>query len=352
VKSDALPQAVPPAAQLRGAGLRYVSDADPGYSRRRSGSGWSFRDATGRRITDAGELRRIRALAVPPAYTQVWICARADGHLQATGRDARGRKQYRYHADWSRLRDEHKFERMVEFGAALPRIRAQVRRDLSVPGVGRAVLLAAVVRLLDTTRARVGNDAYARENGSYGLTTLRRRHADVAGSRVRLRFRGKSGVQHEVDIDDPAVARVVRRCQQLGGQELFRYVDAEGAVQTIDSADVNDYLRAAAGGDYTAKDFRTWHGSVHALALLCADDVPDRGATRVKRLVSEVARALGNTVAVCRKAYVHPRVLQALAEPLAELPQVPAAPRALHASERLFLAWIAPRGWRRALGRA
>ena len=290
-------------------GLVYVSDAMPGIARVRRGKSFAYRSSDGRWLRDEAELTRIRKLAIPPAYTDVWICPLADGHLQATGRDARGRKQYRYHARWRELRDESKFDRLQQFGRALPRIRARVTRDLGALDAGapptREVVLASLVRLLDTTFVRVGNDEYARENGSYGLTTLRRRHAGVRGSTLRLEFRGKSGVAQTVTVDDRRLARIVRRCQQLPGQELFCYQDAAGAVRSIGSADVNDYLHAAAGERFTAKDFRTWHGSVQALELLRGAKPP--GGVQV---VAEVAKRLGNTAAVCRKAYIHPDVLE------------------------------------------
>jgi DNA topoisomerase-1 len=308
VPADASMPAVP-------AGLVYVHDGQPGITRRRSGKGFAYCRPDGTRLADAAVLRRIRALAIPPAYTQVWICARANGHLQATGRDARGRKQYRYHADWRLAQDSGKYARLQAFAAVLPRIRAAVRRDLAQAGPPRRdCVLAAVVRLLDTTLARVGNDSYARENGSYGLTTLRNRHARVRGGTVRLQFKGKSGVEHAVALDDARVARVVRRCQELPGQDLFQYLDEAGERHAIDSDGVNAYLRAASGGDFTAKDFRTWHASVHALALACSQPcAPEASAaarrTVAKALLAEVAARLGNTVAVCRKAYVHPAVL-------------------------------------------
>jgi DNA topoisomerase-1 len=238
--------------------------------------------------------------------------------MQATGRDARGRKQYRYHPEWRVARDETKFERILDFGAVLPRIRAKVARDLAAP-VGERVLrdtvIAAIVRLLDTTLVRVGNDEYVRSNGSYGLTTLRNRHAQVAGHALTLRFRGKSGVVHAVSLQDRRVARVVKRCQALPGQELFQYLDADGQAHAVGSADVNDYLREASGGEFTAKDFRTWHGSVHALELwraLAPQEATNPTPAGTRRLLGEVAARLGNTVAVCRKAYVHPRVLALL----------------------------------------
>lgn len=309
-------------------GLRYVSDAMPGIRRLRHGDGFRYRQPDGRALRDAHELQRIRRLAIPPAYEEVWICPLPEGHLQATGRDARGRKQYRYHPGWREARDADKFVRMAEFGAALPRIRARVKRDLQAPVGSRTSVLAALVRLLDTTLVRVGNDEYARTNGSYGLTTLRNRHAAIKGSVLRLRFRGKSGVWHEVALDDLRVARIVRACQAMPGQELFQYEDESGQLHCVDSGDVNDYLReileppkraraskAKSSADFTAKDFRTWHASVHALQLLCtlpkSGPVSRRAANDVLR---EVARRLGNTLAVCRKSYVHPGLMAAAAE--------------------------------------
>jgi DNA topoisomerase I len=289
-------------------GLVYVSDTMPGIERVRRGASFAYRSSDGRWLSDEAELARIRKLAIPPAYTAVWICPLADGHLQATGRDARGRKQYRYHARWRELRDESKFDRLQAFGRALPRMRARIARDLAAAEGGaptREAVLATLVRLLDTTFVRVGNEEYARDNGSYGLTTLQNRHAGVRGSTLKLSFRGKSGVAQTVSVDDRRLARIVRRCQQLPGQELFQYRDESGAVHSIGSADVNDYLHAAAGERFTAKDFRTWHGSVQALELL-------RGAATPSgvQVVAEVARRLGNTAAVCRKAYIHPDVLE------------------------------------------
>ena len=299
-------------------GLVYVNDERPGITRHRRGDGFVYRRPDGKRLADASDLQRIRSLAIPPAYTQVWICTLPLGHLQATGRDARGRKQYRYHPDWRVSRDAQKFDRMIDFAGALPRIRARVQRDLALPvgqQVARETVLATIVRLLDTTLVRVGNVEYARTNGSFGLTTLRNRHAAVKGAQIRLRFRGKSGVEHEAVLDDPRVARVVRRCQTLPGQELFRWLDDAGQSHALDSGDVNDYLREASGGEFTAKDFRTWHGSVHALALareVGASDIAPAGKRRLMDVLRQVAGKLGNTVAVSRKAYVHPRVLELL----------------------------------------
>jgi DNA topoisomerase-1 len=346
-RSAAAADQAPPQAP---SGLVWVSDDKPGIRRERVGDGFVYRGVDGRRVRRAGELKRIRALAVPPAYEKVWICARPNGHLQATGRDARGRKQYRYHPEWRQARDDGKFERMLEFGAALPRIRARVKADLAAP-VGerprRDTVLATLVRLLDTTLVRIGNDEYARTNRSYGLTTLRNRHADVKGSRLCLRFRGKSGIEHDVSIDDPRVARVVRRCQAMPGQDLFQYEDETGVARAVGSADVNDYLRDAAGAEFTAKDFRTWHGSVHALDLWTGECELDAGSRRrPNELLAEVAKRLRNTVAVCKKAYVHPRVLEALlALPDASAPVAKKVPRraGLSSAERRLLAFLRPR---------
>ena len=295
----------------------WASDERPGIRRERAARGFTYRGTDGRRLRDAGELARIRRLAIPPAYEDVWICPKPNGHLQATGRDARGRKQYRYHPDWRSAKDSDKFERMLEFGATLPRIRSRVKADLARPfgeRPGRETVLATIVRLLDKTYVRIGNEEYARANRSFGLTTLRNRHAAVKGSRLQLRFVGKSGKEHEIALEDPRVARVVRRCQAMPGQELFQYQDEAGERRTIDSADVNDYLREASGAEFTAKDFRTWHGTVHALdlwAVQCAADASRRRT--VNQLLGDVAARLGNTVAVCKKSYVHPRVLETLA---------------------------------------
>jgi DNA topoisomerase-1 len=328
-------------------GLVWVSDQRPGIRRVRRADGFAYVGPDGKRIRAADELRRIRALAIPPAYEEVWICRRADGHLQATGRDARGRKQYRYHPDWRLARDADKFARMLEFGAALPRIRRRVAADLAAP-VGtkprRDTVLATIVRLLDTTYVRIGNEEYTRENKSFGLTTLRHRHATVSGDRLRLRFRGKSGKEHEVALDDPRVARVVRRCQALPGQDLFQYVDEDGAVHGIGSADVNDYIRDVSGADFTAKDFRTWHGSAHALALWIERGVAGADRASAKELLAEVAARLGNTIAVCKKSYVHPRVLEVLATELDEgvLAGLDTGPRraGLSAGESRLLAFL------------
>lgn len=338
-------------------GLRWVSDAEPGFSRRAGADGFDYFDAAGRPLRDAEVLARIRRLAIPPAYREVWICPHADGHLQATGRDARGRKQYRYHPDWQARRGQTKFAALHRFGRLLPRLRARAARQLAGGATPtRERVLATLVQLLDRTWARIGNDEYARRNGSYGLTTLRCRHARVDGAQLRLSFTGKSGVRHELALSDRRIAAVVRRCRELPGQELFRYVDGDGAVRRIGSADVNGWLAEAAadaGAHITAKDFRTWHGSVLALELLL-DFTPD-GSRRaaVVQIVAAVARRLGNTPAVCRKAYIHPAVL-ALCEraddaaalaALRDSPWVrrPPAARGLSPAERRLMGLLATR---------
>ncbi|SDV47648.1 DNA topoisomerase IB [Chitinasiproducens palmae] len=330
------------------AGLRYVSDASPGISRRRERDAFVYRTASGERIDDPGVIARINALAIPPAYEDVWICPNPRGHLQATGRDARGRKQYRYHARWREARDENKFERMLAFGGVLPRLRARVARDLRRRGMPREKVLATVVRLLDTTLIRIGNEDYARENQSYGLTTLRNRHVEVRGATMRFHFRGKSGVEHDVTLADRRLAAIVRRCMDLPGQELFQYIDADGTRRAVDSSDINAYLREITGGEFTAKDFRTWAGSVHAMAALRAlPEETGETLTAMRRSVADVvktvARRLGNTPAVCRRCYVHPAVFEAYeAGALAAL-QVPAETtrrRGLRNDEAMLAAFL------------
>jgi DNA topoisomerase I len=307
------PEAVTPPAARTPAGLRYTSDIEPGIRRRRAGRGFIYKLPDGRRVKDAETLIRIRSLAVPPAYRDVWICLHANGHLQATGRDARGRKQYRYHPKWRSHRDETKFDRMLEFGRVLPRIRRRVARDLRKDGMPRERVLATIVRLLEATRIRVGNEEYARANGSFGLTTLRDRHVSRNGGTVNLVFRGKSGIEQRVPITDKSIARLVLRCQDIPGQELFQWIDDDGERRRIDSSDVNDYLREASGGDFTAKDFRTWHATVDALQLLCKRCAAGSPAVKkhVAEVIAEVALRLGNTPAICRKCYIHPEVISA-----------------------------------------
>jgi DNA topoisomerase-1 len=299
------------------AGLRYVNDAEPGIRRRRSRRGFAYRDAEGRAVTDHATVARIRNLAIPPAYDDVWICADPRGHIQATGRDARGRKQYRYHPAWRAVRDSTKYERLAQFGAALRVIRARARRDMARPGLGREKVLAAIVRLLDGTLARIGNESYRRENNSFGITTLRNQHVDVDGATIRLHFKGKSGRTWKVRLTDRRVARVVRSCQDLPGQDLFQYVDDEGTVHKLGSNEVNDYLRALSGHDFTAKDFRTWAGTV--LAAFVLRDMPGAGSqtarkANLRHAIEQVADRLGNTPTICRKCYIHPAVLAAYDE--------------------------------------
>jgi DNA topoisomerase-1 len=347
-----------PSLAARQAGLRWTSDARLGLTRRaRSGGGFDYLDARGRRsklVRDEATLARIRKLAIPPAWVDVWISPLPDSHLQATGRDVRGRKQYRYHADWQAGRGQHKFDELRRFGAVLPRLRRRVQQALAgAVEPTRERVLAALVRLLDTTWLRIGNAAYARENGSYGLSTLRNRHAGVKGDAIELSFVGKSGVRHQVRLTDRRVARIVQRCRELPGQELFRYLDEDGVSRTVGSADVNAWLAAAAGERVTAKNFRTWHGSVLALELTLQACANDAGACRPAEVVAAVARRLGNTAAVCRKAYIHPRVLaacEALGDDAARaaLPGLrwaespPAAP-GLSAAERRLMALLRSR---------
>ncbi|MFC5500407.1 DNA topoisomerase IB [Caenimonas terrae] len=292
------------------AGFFYSSDAQPGITRVRRGNEFAYRDSKGRWIKDEAQLARIRKLAIPPAYESVWICASPNGHLQATGRDARGRKQYRYHPTWREERDTGKFERLLQFSKALPGLRRKVQRQLAQKEHSRELVLATIVRLLDTTLIRVGNDQYARENGSFGLTTLRNRHVRIQGESLRLSFRGKSGVRHDVEVKDPRVLRVVRRCLHLPGQELFQYRGEDGELHTVGSGDVNDFLDSLCPEHFTAKDFRTWHGSVLALDTLRKFCGASGESFTLKQLLAEVAHSLGNTPAVCRKAYIHPGVLE------------------------------------------
>jgi DNA topoisomerase-1 len=304
-------------AAAAAAGLRYVTDDGPGISRKRTGDGFEYLAADGRRVTDPAEIQRINALVIPPAWEDVWICPDPNGHIQATGRDARGRKQYRYHPRWREVRDAAKYERLAAFGAALPRIRAQVDADLRLRGIPRRKVLATVVKLLEETSIRIGNEEYRRQNRSFGLTTMLDRHAHFEGSTLRFEFKGKSGKQHSVRLTDKRLARIVKQCQDIPGQELFQYLDETGERHTIESADVNAYLKEISGSDFTAKDFRTWNGTVLALRYLKICESP-ASASAGKRLVSgaikSVAQDLGNTPAVCRKAYVHPVVLNAYLE--------------------------------------
>jgi DNA topoisomerase I len=293
--------------------LRYVRDTEPGVRRQRAGRRFRYLRPDGRPIRDLDTLRRMKALAIPPAWTDVWICADPDGHLQAVGRDAKCRKQYRYHPRWREVRDATKYLRLVAFGRALPSIRAHVEHALRAPGLSRPRVLATVLRLLEMTHIRVGNEEYARKNGSFGLTTLRSRHVRVNGGTVQFEFRGKGGKHHHVGVVDRRLARIVQRCQELPGYELFQYVDESGSRQSISSSDVNQYLRQITGQDFTAKDFRTWAGTVAAARELCRQAADGRSVSKrtITAAIATVAERLGNTPAICRRCYVHPGIIGA-----------------------------------------
>jgi len=296
------------------AGLRYVGDDRPGYTRKASGKHFEYFDTEGKPIHDEQRLLRMKRLAIPPAWTDVWICPSPNGHIQATGRDARGRKQYRYHERWREVRDENKFDRLAQFAKALPNIRRRIAQDLGLPGLPRRKVLATIVRLLERTFIRIGNEEYARENKSFGLTTLKNRHVTVNGAQVHFRFRGKSGRHHEVDVADRRVAKVIAKCQDLPGQDLFQYFDENGEVQNVTSQDVNEYLRQIAGEDFTAKDFRTWGGTVLAAIALSAQqefETKKQAKSNIKTAMCAVAELLANTPAICRKCYVHPVIVEA-----------------------------------------
>jgi DNA topoisomerase-1 len=306
-----------PALVARSAGLRYVSDELPGIRRLRQGKSFTYVSSDRKPITDDAELGRIKAIGVPPAYEHVWICPFANGHLQATGIDARGRKQYRYHKKWREVRDETKFHRMIGFAQALPKMRASVERDLALRELPRAKVLAAVVRLLEETTIRVGNEEYAKSNDSYGLTTMLNRHAKVEGATVRFSFKGKSGIKHAIQLRDKPLAKIIRACQDIPGQELFGYLEADGMPRNVTSNDVNDYIREISGGDFTAKDFRTWVGTVQCALLLAEQEYVDSQSERKHRLndvIKQVAARLGNTPAVARKSYIHPEIIAAYTE--------------------------------------
>ena len=302
-----------PIESAQAAGLRYVSDTQPGIRRKKSGKGFSYVGTDGKPIRDEKELARIRSLAIPPAYTDVWICPSPNGHIQATGRDARGRKQYRYHPKWREARDETKFGRMLAFSEVLPKIRERIDRDLARPGLPREKVLATVVSLLECTCIRVGNDEYAKANRSYGLTTLQDRHVEISGSNLRFEFRGKSGKAHRVDLNDRRLARIVQRCQALPGEDLFQFLDDEGVRQTIGSGDVNDYIKEISGQEFTAKDFRTWAGTLLAVGALTEIgpwSSQRHAKSNVLKAIDLVAEQLNNTRAVCRKYYVHPAIFE------------------------------------------
>jgi DNA topoisomerase IB len=336
-------------AAAHDAGLRYVIDDEPGYSRLPFGEWFDYYDERGREILDDSVIERIDALAIPPAYTDVWICPDPRGHLQATGRDARGRKQYRYHADWRQTRDVDKFSRIIAFGERLPRLRRRLARDLALRGLPRDKVLSLAVSVLAETLIRVGNHEYARQNNSFGLTTLRNRHVRFPRGAAIFEFRGKSGKDHVVEWSDERLAKLLRRCQQLPGQKLFQYLDEAGTPRPIGSGDVNEYLRSACGEDFTAKDFRTWGGTLAAIKAFVRSPCPEGASERTLAMlqnaaVKEVAQQLGNTPAVCRASYIHPRVFEgwrdgSLAAAIAEsdLPH----PRKL---EQLALRFLSGRG--------
>ncbi|MDQ7970121.1 MAG: DNA topoisomerase IB [Oxalicibacterium faecigallinarum] len=312
ILSDPIDSAALSRLDARQAGLRYVKDGSSGYRRLQSGKAFRYVDIDGKPLKDETQLARIRSLVIPPAWQDVWICRWENGHLQATGRDARGRKQYRYHPQWRIVRDNAKYERMLEFGLALPKLRSDLDRALALPGLPREKVLAAVVFLLHATLIRVGNREYARDNESFGMSTLRKKHVRLDGSEIRFSFRGKSGVQHSIRLQDRRLANLVKRMRELPGQDLFQYQDEEGELRAIGSADVNDYLRELSGEDYTAKDFRTWSGTVLAATALiacepCQSDA--HGKRMIVQAISDVAQKLGNTPAICRKCYVHPQVI-------------------------------------------
>lgn len=312
-KIDQLEIITDPEEAAEEAGLRYVSDQTPGYTRKRRGKKFVYFDTDGKEIRDETRILRLNRLAIPPAYTDVWICPSPNGHLQATGRDDRGRKQYRYHQRWRTERDENKYEKMLIFAQALPKIRRRINKDLKCPGLPRQKVLATVVQLLERTFIRIGNEEYAKENKSFGLTTMRNRHVDVKGATVRFRFRGKSGREHDVDTEDRRVAKIIRKLQELPGQEVFQYLDDEGKRHQVTSEDVNEYLREITGEEFTAKDFRTWAGTVMtamALQAQAAFENESQAKQNVKAAIGAVAKMLGNTPAVCRKCYVHPAVLE------------------------------------------
>jgi DNA topoisomerase-1 len=305
--------------RIRARDLIYVSDREPGIRRIRRGQGFVYRHLKGRMVANRRVLDRIRKIAIPPAYRDVWICSDPRGHLQATGRDARGRKQYRYHPDWRSLRDEGKFEHLVAFGGALPSIRRRVKRDLALPGLPRDKVMATIVALLDKTLIRVGNETYVRENGSYGLTTLRSKHLKHERGRLRFVFKGKSGIERDVELDDKRLIKIVRSVHKLPGQNLFQYVDDEGSRQPVDSSAVNQYLREAANSldveSFSAKNFRTWGATLLAAKLLARAPIPERGGARahtriINDAIKEVAATLGNTPAVCRSSYIDPQIIR------------------------------------------
>jgi DNA topoisomerase-1 len=317
-----LPPNAPPLEEVEEAGLRYVSDHDPGISRKATRHGFDYRRPDGSQVRDDRTLERIRKLAIPPAWTDVWICPQANGHIQAVGRDVKGRKQYRYHDGWRAYRDAHKYDRLLAFGRALPRLRRRVEEDLARRGLPREKVLAACVAVMERTLIRVGNEEYAKQNKSFGLTTLRDRHVKFGGGRAQFEFTGKSGKVHKTGINDRRLARIVKACQDLPGQRLFQYIDEDGVQRAVESADVNAYIRETLGDDFSAKDFRTWAGTVAAAQALMMQE-PCANATAAKRTISTCVKAvaglLGNTAAVARSAYIHPAVLDAYADGMLDI---------------------------------
>lgn len=336
-----------PVEAARAAGLRYVNDDMPGIKRRRAGKGFSYRLSDGTPLHDPAELARITGLGIPPAWNDVWISPMPNSHIQATGRDVKGRKQYRYHPRWREIRDETKYDRMLAFGAALPQMRARIERDLQRSDLSREKVIAAVVRLLEMTLIRVGNAEYARANESYGLTTLHDEHVTVSGTTLHFHFRGKSGKEHAIAIQDRRLARIVKRCQDLPGYELFQYLDAHREHQTLDSGDVNAYLREISGQDFTAKDFRTWAGTVlavQALAAIGPFSTQAQARRNVSQAIKQVAQQLGNTPAICRKSYVYPAVIEtylkgALLSALEQVADLPPQD-GLRPEEAQVMAWM------------
>ncbi len=351
VEADALEELKDPVKSAASAGLRYVSNESRGITRTHNGTGFCYRDPSGKIVRDEATLRRIKSLVIPPAWTEVWICTDPNGHLQATGRDLRKRKQFRYHPRWREVRDETKYARMIIFAKALPAIRERLKKDLALPGLPREKVLATVVRLLEVSLIRVGNDEYARQNDSFGLTTMRDQHVDVNGSRLRFHFRGKSGKWHDVDIRDRRLAKIVKSCQDLPGQELFQFMADDGQCRDVRSDDVNAYLRETSGEDFTAKDFRTWAGTVLAAMALKESGRFNTKAQAKKKVVTaieSVAKRLGNTPAVCKKCYVHPHILDSyldgtLAKALKKPKDPPIAPDPLKGEEAAVLGLLQKR---------
>ena len=337
------PASLPTAGDAMKAGLEYVNDGEPGFRRRRRGKGFAYLDSNGKSLRDPYALVRIRSLAIPPAWADVWICASENGHLQATGRDARGRKQYRYHPDFTAIRDSVKYERLVAFAKVLPAMRDKIAVHMALAGLPREKVLATIAHLLDITLIRIGNDSYARDNDSYGITTLRNSHVRVAGGELRFQFKGKSGKTWRLTMRNRRVAKTIRSCQELPGQHLFQYLDADGNALRVTSTDVNEYLRSLTGREVTAKDFRTWAGTVLAANLLQEIGAPDSAAAakrQIRAALQQVAARLGNTVAICRKCYVHPSVLEAYAAGELRLRRLPSRDGALRPEEAATLRFL------------